>query len=59
MLKLTIEPSGQVTVCEIVSSELGSPGLERKIVQRVKLFNFGAAEVQTVTVTYPIEFFPA
>jgi TonB family protein len=59
VLKLTIEPSGQVTLCEIVSSELGSPDLERKIVQRVKLFNFGAAEVQTVTVTYPIEFFPA
>ncbi len=59
VLKLTIAPSGQVTGCEIVSSELGSPGLERKIVQRVKLFNFGAAEVQTMTVTYPIEFFPA
>lgn len=59
VLKLTIAPSGTVTACSIVSSELADADLERKIVQRIKLFNFGAADVDTVTLTYPIEFFPA
>lgn len=59
VLKLTIAPSGEVTACSLVSSELGDEELERKIVQRVKLFNFGPAQVETVTLTYPIEFFPA
>lgn len=59
VLKLTIAPSGEVTACSLVSSELGNEELERKIVQRVKLFNFGAAQVETVTLTYPIDFFPA
>lgn len=59
VLKLTIAPSGAVTACSVVSSELGDPELENKIVQRIKLINFGAAEVQSMTLTYPIEFFPA
>ncbi len=58
-LKLTIEPSGLVSACEIVTSQLDADGLERKIVQRVKLFNFGAKDVPPVTITYPIDFLPA
>lgn len=59
VLRLTIAPSGQVTHIEIVSSELGMPALETKLVQRVKMFNFGAKPVEAVTVTYPIQFLPA
>ncbi len=59
VLRLTIAPSGQVTHVEIVSSELGLPALESKLVQRVKMFNFGAKPVEAVTVTYPIQFLPA
>jgi TonB family protein len=59
VLRLTIAPSGEVTGCEIISSELESPDLERRIVSRVKRLDFGAADVETMTVTYPIEFFPA
>ena len=58
VLKLTIAPSGEVTACEVVSSELGDPVLEHKLVARVLLFDFGAKEVPEMTITYPLEFFP-
>lgn len=57
VLKITIEPNGSVSLCEIVSSDLDSPKLERKIASRVKLFNFGSMAVEVKTVNYPIEFF--
>ncbi len=59
VLRLTIAPNGQVTMCEVVSSELGDPDLERKLVQRVKLFRFEARDVEAITTTKPIDFFPA
>ena len=59
VLRLTIAPTGEVTFCEIVSSELGDPQLERKLVQRVKLFRFEARDVEAITTTKPIDFFPA
>jgi TonB family protein len=59
VLRLTIAPNGSVTMCEIVSSELGDTELERKLVQRVKLFRFEARDVEAITTTKPIDFFPA
>ena len=59
VLRLTIAPSGEVTFCEVVSSELEDDELERKLVQRVKLFRFEARDVEPVTTTKPIDFFPA
>ena len=59
VLRLTIAPSGEVTFCEVVSSELGNEDMERKLVQRVKLFRFEAKDVEAVTTTKPIDFFPA
>ncbi|HHO69698.1 MAG TPA: TonB family protein [Gammaproteobacteria bacterium] len=59
VIRLTIAPSGKVTRIELVSSELASPPLERKLIQRVKMFNFGAKPVEAVTITYPIDFLPA
>jgi len=59
VLRLTIAPNGQVTACEIVSSELGDEDLERKLVQRVLLFRFDARDVEPITTTKPIDFFPA
>lgn len=58
-LELTIEPSGRVSLCRVVGSELEAPDVEEKIVQRVKLFDFGAKDVPPVTITYPIDFLPA
>jgi protein TonB len=59
VLELTIAPDGAVTRCEVLSSELKDPELERKLVARVKLFRFEARDVSTITVTKPIDFFPA
>jgi len=59
VLEITIAPSGRVTKVKVVSSELNDKKLERKLVARIKLFNFGAKKVDTVTVTYPLEFFPS
>jgi len=58
VLKLTIAPSGAVTACELVSSELDDPELERKLVARVQLFDFGQKSAAATTITYPIDFFP-
>lgn len=59
VLRLTISPDGRVTFCEVVSSELDDPDLEQKLVQRVLLFQFEAKDVETITTTKPIDFFPA
>lgn len=59
VLRLTIDPNGAVSFCEIVSSELGDPELERKLVARVKMFRFEARDVEAITTTKPIDFFPA
>jgi hypothetical protein len=48
-----------VTSCRIVSSELGNPQLEGKLIQRVKLINLGAEDVPFYTFNYPIDFYPA
>ena len=59
VLKLTIAPSGQVTDCLVVSSELGEASFEKRLIARVKMFRFEAKDVATVTTTKPIDFFPA
>jgi TonB family protein len=59
VLEVTIAPTGEVTECRVISSELGDPELERKLVARVKMFRFEDRDVATMTTTKPIEFFPA
>ncbi len=59
VLSLTIAPSGKITKIDLLSSELGDAALEHKLVQRIKMFNFGAKQVDAVTLTYPIDFLPA
>ena len=59
VLRLTIAPSGEVTFCEVISSELADPDLEQKLVQRVRMFRFEARDVEPITTTKPIDFFPA
>ena len=59
VLELKIAPSGQVVDCRIVSSELKSPDLERKLLARIKLFDFGAKDVDQMTVTWPVDFLPS
>jgi len=58
VLEITIAASGRVTACKIISSELNDERLERRLVARVKLLNFGARDVEVMVVTYPIDFLP-
>jgi periplasmic protein TonB len=58
VLEVTVAPSGEVTACRVVSSELNDPELERKIVARVRLIRFAAGNFAATTFTKPIEFFP-
>ncbi|MEP7245575.1 MAG: AgmX/PglI C-terminal domain-containing protein [Gammaproteobacteria bacterium] len=59
VLEFTVSPTGEVTMCRVISSELNDPDLEKKIVARVRLFRFEAKDVETITTTKPIDFFPA
>jgi len=59
VVQLTIAPSGEVTDARIVSSELNDAELERKLVARIRMFRFEDREVEAMTTTKPIEFFPA
>ncbi len=59
VLEITIAPSGEVTACKVISSELNDARLERRLVARVKMLNFGARDVETLIVTYPIDFLPS
>jgi len=59
VLEFTIAPTGEITMCRVVSSELKDPELEKKIVARVRLIRFKPADVEPLTVSKPIDFFPA
>lgn len=60
VISLTIASNGSVLDCKLVSSTFNDPDLERKIVQRVMLMNFGAKNVPTFTYpNYPITFLPS
>ncbi|MGM0767494.1 MAG: AgmX/PglI C-terminal domain-containing protein [Pseudomonadota bacterium] len=58
LLELVIEPDGSVSSCEVVNSELDNPELENRIATRVRLFNFGEADVAARKVKFPIDFLP-
>ena len=58
VLEFTIAPNGTVTDCKVVSSELKDPELEKKIIALVRLFQFQPEDVDAVTATKPIDFFP-
>ncbi|MCP5209054.1 MAG: AgmX/PglI C-terminal domain-containing protein [Hahellaceae bacterium] len=59
LLELTIEPSGAVSDCKVISSDLNDKGVESKIISRVKLINFGKKEIETTTIRYSLDFVPS
>jgi hypothetical protein len=60
VLRLTIEPDGAVSMCQLQSTDMDAPDLVTQVVSRVKTINFGAKDgVQAVTIVYPIDFLPA
>lgn len=59
ILRITIEPGGEVSACTVQSNDLRSPELLDQIVARVKKFNFGPKEkASRTTILYPIDFLP-
>ena len=60
ILRLTIEPDGTVSFCQVQSSDMGAPSLANQVVARVNNFDFGAKEdIVAMTIIYPIDFLPA
>jgi hypothetical protein len=60
VLRLTIEPDGSVSLCELKSSDMNAPNLAGQVVGRVKTFDFGAKDgIPPITIVYPIDFLPA
>jgi outer membrane biosynthesis protein TonB len=60
LLRISIEAGGEVSLCKVESTDLGSPVLVAQIVERILRFNFGPKEgVPKTTILYPIDFLPA
>jgi len=59
VLKLTIEPSGAVSMLELQSTDMKAPNLVAQVLERVRTFDFGAKDVAPITIVYPIDFLPA
>ncbi len=60
VLRLTIQPDGSVSFCEVKSTDMKAPQLASQVVERVKTFDFGAKpDISAVTIVYPIDFLPA
>ncbi|MBK7950035.1 MAG: AgmX/PglI C-terminal domain-containing protein [Deltaproteobacteria bacterium] len=60
VLRLTIQPDGTVSFCEVKSTDMKAPQLAQQVVERVKGFDFGAKSgIPAVTIVYPIDFLPA
>lgn len=58
VLRLTIEPDGTVSVCQLNASDMNAPALAGQVVDRVRAFDFGVKDVPPVTILYPIDFLP-
>ncbi|NKB99212.1 MAG: AgmX/PglI C-terminal domain-containing protein [Pseudomonadales bacterium] len=58
VLELVIDPNGQVVECKVVASEIDDQMMIDKIVNRVRLFNFGTREVRRTKIRYPVHFLP-
>ena len=56
MVELVIEPSGSVSSCRIISSELNHAALEKKMVNRIYLTDFGPEDVVQTTMNIPFAF---
>ena len=59
VFEITINAAGKVIKCRVISSELNSKSLERRLVSRVKSFRFAAKSVPTITVTMPVDLLPS
>lgn len=60
VIRLTIEPDGRVSMCELQSSDMEAPTLAEQVLARIREFDFGAKDgIVAMTIIYPIDFLPA
>ena len=55
---IVIEPNGEISKIELVSSELGNITLEKKLLTRIQVINFGPDDVIATPVNYKFDFLP-
>ncbi|WP_444928890.1 AgmX/PglI C-terminal domain-containing protein [Microbulbifer sp. SSSA002] len=58
-VQLVIAPNGAIASIKLVESELNNPALERKLLARIRMINFGSANVESTTKNYSIDFLPS
>ncbi len=58
VFEMVINPAGAVTKVKLISSELADKALAQKILARIQLINFGAANVTDTVVNYSFDFLP-
>jgi TonB family protein len=58
VVRIVIQPTGQVSAAEIVSSGLNDPDLEAKLLARIRLIAFDAKDVTSTTINWTFDFFP-
>ncbi len=59
ILELVISPTGQVMDVKVVASEIDDEAVVAKIINRIRLFDFGKRDVGTTTISYPVHFLPS
>jgi len=59
VVELKIAPSGEVVDVRVLSSELKASELERKLLARIKQFDFGTKDVDVMVVSWPVDFLPS
>ena len=59
VLELKIAPTGEVSSLRLVSSELKNEELEKRLLARIRSFDFGAKDVEVLVVTWPVDFLPS
>jgi outer membrane biosynthesis protein TonB len=58
VFEMRIEASGAISELALLSTELGDDKLTRKILSRIRMIRFAAAQVITTTVNYSFDFLP-
>ena len=55
---MQIDPSGAISGLTLVSSDLADESLTQKILARIRMIRFDAADVVATTVNYSFDFLP-
>ena len=58
VFEVTIESSGAVSACDVLSSDMNAPDLLATIAEMIKKIDFGAKDMPAKTIHFPVEFMP-